>query len=69
MPEQARIDKPGACLVAKTINPDIEVIDVQVAAAPPAAALQSKERVQGKSIALVLSGGNIAPDNLKLCLD
>jgi len=131
----------GACLVAKTINPDIEVIGVQAAAAPSAyltwknrkpttaemeteaeglatrspfmlpqkiiwnylddfllvdeeamrqavrlylekaktlaehagaaplaAALQLKERVHGKTIALVLSGGNIAPDKLKLCL-
>ncbi len=131
----------GACLVAKTINPDIEVIGVQAAeapsayltwknrryttaqmkteaeglatrspfmlpqkiiwqylddfllieeeamrkavklylekaktlaeyagAAPLAAALQIKDRVRDKTIALVLSGGNIAPDKLQHCL-
>jgi len=131
----------GACLVAKTINPDIKVIGVQAAqapsayltwknrryttaemkteaeglatrspfmlpqkiiwqylddfllieeeamrkavklylekaktlaeyagAAPLAAALQIKDRVCDKTIALVLSGGNIAPDKLQHCL-
>ena len=131
----------GACLVAKTINPDIKVIGVQAAAAPSAyltwknrkcttaemkteaeglatrspfmlpqkilwqylddfllveegamrqavklylekaktlaehagaaplaAALQIKERVRDKTIALILSGGNIAPDKLMRCL-
>ncbi len=131
----------GACLVAKTINPDIKVIGVQAAeapsayltwknrryttaemkteaeglatrspfmlpqkiiwqylddfllieeeamrkavklylekaktlaeyagAAPLAAALQIKDRVRDKTIALVLSGGNIAPDKLQHCL-
>jgi len=37
-------------------------------AAPLAAALQVKERVKGKTIALILSGGNISPDKLKYCL-
>lgn len=37
-------------------------------AAPLAAALQVKDRVRGKSIALILSGGNISPDNLRRCL-
>jgi threonine dehydratase len=131
----------GACLVAKTINPDIEVIGVQATeapsayltwknrryttaqmkteaeglatrspfmlpqkiiwqylddfllieeeamrkavklylekaktlaeyagAAPLAAALQIKDRVRDKTIALVLSGGNIAPGKLQHCL-
>ncbi len=131
----------GACLVAKTINPDIKVIGVQAAeapsayltwknrryttakmkteaeglatrspfmlpqkiiwqylddfllieeeamrkavklylekaktlaeyagAAPLAAALQIKDRVRDKTIALVLSGGNIALDKLQHCL-
>ena len=131
----------GACLVAKTINPDIQVIGVQAVAAPAAyltwmnrqyttaqmeteaegiatrapfmlpqqilwqhlddfllveeeamrqgvrlylekaktlaefagaaplaAALQAKERVRGKTVALILSGGNISPEKLKRCL-
>jgi threonine dehydratase len=131
----------GACLVAKTINPDIQVIGVQAAAAPSAyltwknqqsttaqmeteaeglatgapfmlpqqilwkylddfllveeeamrqavrlylekaktlaehagaaplaAALQVKERVRDKTIALILSGGNISPEKLQHCL-
>ena len=131
----------GTCLVAKTINPDIQVIGVQAAAAPAAfltwknrkyttaqmeteaeglatrapfmlpqrilwqhlddfvlveeeemqqavrlylekaktlaelagaaplaAALQAKERVRGKTIALILSGGNISPEKLQQCL-
>ena len=37
-------------------------------AAPLAAALQVKDRVRGKTIALILSGGNISPDNLARCL-
>lgn len=37
-------------------------------AAPLAAALQAKERVRGKTIALVLSGGNISPEKLRHCL-
>jgi threonine dehydratase len=37
-------------------------------AAPLAAALQIKGRVQGKTIALVLSGGNISPEKLQHCL-
>jgi threonine dehydratase len=37
-------------------------------AAPLAAAMQVKERIKGKTIALILSGGNIAPDKLKQCL-
>ena len=131
----------GACLVAKTINPDIQVIGVQASAAPAAyltwknrkhttaqmgteaeglatrapfmlpqqilwqhlddfvlvgeeamrqavklylekaktlaelagaaplaAVLQLKERVQDKTIALILSGGNISPEKLQHCL-
>jgi threonine dehydratase len=37
-------------------------------AAPLAAALKLKERVKGKKIALVLSGGNISPEKLRECL-
>lgn len=37
-------------------------------AAPLAAALDMPERVRGKKIALILSGGNIAPDQLMDCL-
>ena len=37
-------------------------------AAPLAAALQVKERLRDKAIALILSGGNIAPESLKQCL-
>jgi threonine dehydratase len=37
-------------------------------AAPLAAALGVKERVRDKTIALVLSGGNISPEKLKRCL-
>ncbi|MGB3714869.1 MAG: threonine/serine dehydratase [Candidatus Promineifilaceae bacterium] len=37
-------------------------------AAPLAAALKLKERVKGKKIALVLSGGNISPEKLRNCL-
>jgi threonine dehydratase len=38
-------------------------------AAPLAAALQVKERVRDKTIALILSGGNISPEKLGHCLD
>jgi threonine dehydratase len=38
-------------------------------AAPLAAALQVKERVRDRTIALILSGGNISPEKLKHCLD
>jgi threonine dehydratase len=38
-------------------------------AAPLAGALQVKEQVRDKTIALVLSGGNISPEKLKHCLD
>ncbi len=37
-------------------------------AAPLAAALKLKDRLQGKKIALVLSGGNISPEKLRDCL-
>jgi threonine dehydratase len=37
-------------------------------AAPLAAALQVKERVRDKTIALIISGGNISPDKLQHCL-
>lgn len=38
-------------------------------AAPLAAALRLQERIRGKKIALILSGGNISPDELRQCLD
>jgi threonine dehydratase len=38
-------------------------------AAPLAAALKLKDRLRGKKIALVLSGGNISPEKLRECLD
>jgi threonine dehydratase len=38
-------------------------------AAPLAGALQVKERIHGKTIALILSGGNISPEKLQHCLD
>ncbi len=38
-------------------------------AAPLAGVLQVKERVQGKTIALILSGGKISPEKLKHCLN
>lgn len=37
-------------------------------AAPLAAALQLKEKLAGKKVALILSGGNISPEQMKLCL-
>jgi threonine dehydratase len=37
-------------------------------AAPLAAALKVKERLRGRTVALILSGGNIAPEKLKRCL-
>jgi threonine dehydratase len=37
-------------------------------AAPLAAALKMRERVRGKTIALILSGGNISPEQLRECL-
>ncbi|MEZ4859997.1 MAG: threonine/serine dehydratase [Caldilineaceae bacterium] len=37
-------------------------------AAPLAAALQLRNRLQGKKIALILSGGNISPSELSQCL-
>jgi threonine dehydratase len=37
-------------------------------AAPLAAALSIKERLAGKKVALILSGGNIAPEQLRMCL-
>jgi threonine dehydratase len=38
-------------------------------ASPLAAALQIKDQLAGKKIALILSGGNISPQQLRLCLD
>lgn len=38
-------------------------------AAPLAAALQRRETLQGKRVALILSGGNISPEELALCLE
>jgi threonine dehydratase len=38
-------------------------------AAPLAAALRLKDTLGHKSIALILSGGNISPEELRLCLD
>ena len=38
-------------------------------AAPLAGALQAKQRVRGKTIALILSGGNISPEKLQHCLN
>ncbi|MBW7882777.1 MAG: threonine/serine dehydratase [Caldilineaceae bacterium] len=38
-------------------------------AAPLAAALQRRETLQGKKVALILSGGNISPEELALCLE
>jgi len=37
-------------------------------AAPLAAALNVRERIQGQTVALILSGGNIAPEKLRECL-
>jgi threonine dehydratase len=37
-------------------------------AAPLAAALQARERFAGRTIALILSGGNITPEKLRECL-
>ncbi|MCB0098423.1 MAG: pyridoxal-phosphate dependent enzyme, partial [Caldilineaceae bacterium] len=33
-----------------------------------AAALRMKEQIQGKKIALILSGGNISPEQMRQCL-
>ncbi len=41
----------------------------EAAAAPLAAALQIKEQLQGKNVALVASGGNISMENLKRVLN
>jgi len=38
-------------------------------AAPLAAALRLRETLAGKTIALILSGGNISPEELRSCLD
>ena len=38
-------------------------------AAPLAAAMQLRDEFQGKKVALILSGGNISPDELRQCLD
>lgn len=38
-------------------------------AAPLAAALRLKDQLRGKKAALILSGGNISPDELRQCLD
>jgi threonine dehydratase len=38
-------------------------------AAPLAAALQVKERLRDKTIAIILSGGNISPEKLQQCLN
>lgn len=38
-------------------------------AAPLAAALRDKETLAGKTVALILSGGNIAPEELRGCLN
>ena len=38
-------------------------------AAPLAAALRMPDRLRGKKVALILSGGNISPDELRQCLD
>jgi len=38
-------------------------------AAPLAAALRLREQIRGKHVALILSGGNIAPEELTLCLE
>ncbi|MEZ4832715.1 MAG: threonine/serine dehydratase [Caldilineaceae bacterium] len=38
-------------------------------AAPLAAALQIKDQLVGKKIALILSGGNISPEQLRQCLE
>lgn len=38
-------------------------------AAPLAAALQLRDQLAGKRVALILSGGNIAPEELVLCLE
>ncbi len=38
-------------------------------ASPLAAALQMKEQLAGKKVALILSGGNISPEQLRQCLD
>jgi threonine dehydratase len=37
-------------------------------AAPLAAALKIKERLQGRTVALILSGANITVESLRLCL-
>ena len=37
-------------------------------AAPLAAALKLREQLAGLKVALILSGGNVSPDELKLCL-
>jgi threonine dehydratase len=38
-------------------------------AAPLAAALQIKDQLAGRKVALILSGGNVSPQQLRLCLE
>ena len=38
-------------------------------AAPLAAAMRIRERLRGKKVALILSGGNISPAELQQCLE
>ncbi len=38
-------------------------------ASPLAAAIKIREQLQGKKVALILSGGNASPDELRRCLD
>lgn len=38
-------------------------------ASPLAAAIQLRDQLRGKKVALILSGGNISPDELRQCLD
>jgi threonine dehydratase len=46
----------------------IRNISEEAGASPLAAALKIKDRLKGRHVALVLSGGNISPERLKAIL-
>lgn len=62
------VDDDALLAGVRTLLEKAKTLAEPAGAAPLAAALDMPDRVRGKKIALILSGGNIAPDQMIECL-
>lgn len=63
------VDDDELLLAMRLLLEKAKTLAEPAGAAPLAAALQLRERLAGKKIALILSGGNVSPDELRQCLE